>query len=174
MPAKVELKEVTHTVWDARFELAALKGMATLQGLPDNRFDRVMMLAVEILTWTPGPEVTDAKAAVMAHTEEVITEFVLIEGNDIKSAAAELLILGAAMSSLLRKWHVEAHPDTAKQPEVTVEPITWEEFEELKAQGVKTAKAEDLPMDEAEEPGTEYTPKGDEGWIGGGEDRDVV
>jgi hypothetical protein len=172
MPAKVEVKSIV--LWDVRFELATLKGIAELHGVSDAEFDFILGFAGELLTWAPPEGTTDIKAAVLRHIEDATQEFVIERSSgELRFAIPEILLLGAAISSLLRKWHVEAHPEAAEQPEIVIEPITYEEYEELKKKGVITPIINDEEsIGEVEE--EEWVADGTEGWIGGGENRDVV
>ena len=176
MPATVEIKSLT--VWDVRFELAALKGIAELHGVSDSGFDRILNFAGEILTWSPPEGTENVKEAGLRHIEDATQEFIVEHSSgELRFAIPEILLLGAAISSLLRKWHVEAHPEATEQPEVVIQAITFEEYQELKKKGLIKPKVADETVPEWDEEALsepEWEPIGDEGWLDGGENRDVV
>ena len=176
MQVEEEVKDLTRTMYDFRFELAALKGLAAMHGIPEEKFDYLMEKVGQLLTWSP-PEDTpqeEMKFAVLRHVEDGIAQLIVEDpgGGDLRVVAPELLVLGAGMSSLLRKWHLEMHPEEARDPVFEVKEITAEELEELKkkmaAEGVQVGTvAEDLAeAKQAEEDADEGVPydDGKSGW----------
>ena len=183
MSTEVEVEKVEVTIYDPRFELAALRGLAEMLGVPEDQFNHIMGFVVEVLTWNPGEDIKteDVKAEVLKHWDAAITEYVLIYGSgDYRQSIPALVLIGAAMSSLLRKWHVEAHPDATIQPSIEVHAVTFEEYQEMKDKQKQQSEDSEASL-EAEitaakdetDSDTYYEPQGDEGWL---EDtgRDVV
>ncbi len=163
------VRDLAITIYDPTFEVAAIRSLAKIFGIPEKRIETLMKLPAEILYENNDP----------IKFEEALVEHVVLDScGSIQVAAIEIALIGAGFHSLFRKLIIDQHPEIARIPNFEIQACTLEEFRELQRKGIirGTKKPEPEPepeLDEEDAPAG-YCAQGDEGWFGDGENRDVV